>query len=172
MADEKYPHGTVCWNELVTRDMGRAEKFYTKLLGWKAVDSGMPGMKYTVFKAGDKQAGGMMAMPARTPPDSGHTNPERQSQGCLFEISRTGAMRLPYREPLTTARRNITAERGRAHRGPFLHHPGPRRSRGLIGHLRLVSDQKRISTYRERPNRRQLLPCPCVTHIISCRAHL
>lgn len=67
MADEKYPHGTVCWNELVTRDMGLGEKFYTELLGWKAVDSGMPGMKYTVFQAGDKQVGGMMAMPADVP---------------------------------------------------------------------------------------------------------
>jgi predicted enzyme related to lactoylglutathione lyase len=67
MADEKYPHGIVCWNELVTRDMSLAEKFYTELLGWKAADSGMPGMKYVVFKAGDKQAGGMMAMPTDVP---------------------------------------------------------------------------------------------------------
>ena len=69
MADDKYPHGTVCWNELITRDMARAEKFYTELLGWKAVDSGMPGMKYTMFQAGDKHAGGMMTMPADAPDD-------------------------------------------------------------------------------------------------------
>lgn len=63
MADEKPIHGTFCWNELVTRDMEGAAKFYTELLGWKAVDSGMPGMKYTLLKAGDKSAGGMMDMP-------------------------------------------------------------------------------------------------------------
>ena len=67
MSDEKPAHGTFCWNELVTRDMAGAEKFYTELLGWKAADGGMPGMKYTVFKAGEKDAGGMMDMPPDVP---------------------------------------------------------------------------------------------------------
>lgn len=68
MADEQSPqHGMFCWNELMTRDEDKAGKFYTELLGWKAVDSGMPGMKYTIFKAGDKSAGGMMKMPAEVP---------------------------------------------------------------------------------------------------------
>ena len=44
MADEKPTHGTFCWNELMTRDVTAAEKFYTELIGWKAVDSGMPGI--------------------------------------------------------------------------------------------------------------------------------
>ncbi len=71
MSDEKAPrpaHGTVCWNELMTRDTSAAEKFYTELLGWKAVDSEMPDMKYTLLKAGDKDAAGMMAMPPDVPP--------------------------------------------------------------------------------------------------------
>ena len=67
MSNEKPAHGTFCWNELVTRDTAGAEKFYTELLGWKAVDGGMPGMKYTLFKAGDKDAGGMMEMPPDVP---------------------------------------------------------------------------------------------------------
>lgn len=67
MANEKPAHGTFCWNELVTRDMEGAAKFYTELLGWKAVDSGMPGMAYTILKAGDKEAGGMMNMPPDVP---------------------------------------------------------------------------------------------------------
>jgi predicted enzyme related to lactoylglutathione lyase len=64
MAEEKPVHGTFCWNELMTRDVSTAEKFYAELLGWKAADSGMPGMQYTIFKAGDKEISGMMAMPA------------------------------------------------------------------------------------------------------------
>ena len=67
MAEERPAHGTFCWTELMTRDLPEAEKFYSELLGWKTVDSGMPGMKYTLIKAGDKDAGGMMEMPADIP---------------------------------------------------------------------------------------------------------
>ena len=67
MSNNKPPQGTFIWNELVTRDMPGAEKFYTELLGWKAIKSDMPGMKYTVFKAGDRESGGMMDMPPDVP---------------------------------------------------------------------------------------------------------
>ena len=67
MSDEKSAHGTFCWNELMTRDTAGAEKFYTELIGWKADDSDMPGMKYTLFKAGNSGAGGMMEMPPDIP---------------------------------------------------------------------------------------------------------
>ncbi len=67
MADEKSAHGTFCWNELVTRDVAAAEKFYSELIGWKIVDASMTGMQYSLLKAGDKDAGGMMAMPAEVP---------------------------------------------------------------------------------------------------------
>jgi predicted enzyme related to lactoylglutathione lyase len=67
MANEKPAHGTFCWNELMTRDVPGAEKFYTELLGWNAADGGMPGTKYTLFKAADKDAGGMMNMPPDVP---------------------------------------------------------------------------------------------------------
>jgi predicted enzyme related to lactoylglutathione lyase len=67
MANEKPIHGTFCWNELMTRDPEKAEKFYTELLGWKATDSDMPGMKYTLLKADEKDAGGMMKMPDEIP---------------------------------------------------------------------------------------------------------
>jgi uncharacterized protein len=62
MSNEMPKHGSFCWNELMTRDLAGAEKFYSELLGWKTVDSGMPGMKYTLIKHDDKDAGGMMAM--------------------------------------------------------------------------------------------------------------
>ena len=67
MAEPKYPHGTFCWNELMARDIPAASKFYTELLGWQAADSGMPGMKYTIFKAAGKDVGGMMEIPAEIP---------------------------------------------------------------------------------------------------------
>ena len=67
MADEKSKHGTFCWNELMTRDAKAATKFYTELVGWKAVESGMPGVDYTLLKAGDTEAGGLMQMPADVP---------------------------------------------------------------------------------------------------------
>ena len=59
MADETPKHGTFCWNELITSDTGKAGEFYSKLLGWK--QEPFPGeMPYTMFKAGDTSAGGMM----------------------------------------------------------------------------------------------------------------
>ncbi len=67
MSDQE-PSGRIfCWNELMSRDTGAAEKFYTELLGWKAIDSGVPGLEYTVFKLGDKNIGGLMAMPPDIP---------------------------------------------------------------------------------------------------------
>ncbi len=62
MSDMKFVHGTFCWNELVTRDVATAEKFYTELLGWQAAKSGMPGMDYTLFKAHEKDVAGLMQM--------------------------------------------------------------------------------------------------------------
>ena len=67
VSNGKPTHGTFCWNELMSRDTAAAQKFYTELLGWKAVDSGMPGMKYTLFKVAGKEAGGLMAMPPDVP---------------------------------------------------------------------------------------------------------
>ena len=64
---EKPTHGMFCWNELMTRDTAAAGKFYAELIGWTPTDSGMPGMDYSMMKVGDKDAGGMMAMPAEMP---------------------------------------------------------------------------------------------------------
>lgn len=52
--------GAMCWSELMTTDTGKAAAFYAGLLGWNAKDSGMPGMDYTLFQAGEEQVGGMM----------------------------------------------------------------------------------------------------------------
>jgi hypothetical protein len=51
------------WYDLMTPDLDQARDFYTHVVGWTAEDSGVPGMDYTVFKAGDIMVGGMMATP-------------------------------------------------------------------------------------------------------------
>ena len=67
MSNGKPVHGTFCWNELMTRDSEKAAEFYAELIGWKVVDSGMPGFKYNLFKVDDYDAGGMMNMPPEIP---------------------------------------------------------------------------------------------------------
>lgn len=69
MANSKYPHGTFCWNELMTRDTDRATNFYEELIGWKAEVTDMSETPYIIFKAGEKQSAGMMNMPKDVPPE-------------------------------------------------------------------------------------------------------
>ncbi len=51
------------WYELMTTDMDAAKTFYSKVVGWKTHDSGMPGMQYELFGIDGKDVGGMMSMP-------------------------------------------------------------------------------------------------------------
>lgn len=51
------------WYELMTTDPAAAAAFYTKVIGWQAADSGMPGMDYTLLSAGPHQVAGLMALP-------------------------------------------------------------------------------------------------------------
>jgi predicted enzyme related to lactoylglutathione lyase len=56
---EPIPHGTICWNELASKDVEAAKTFYTELLGWKLTGSEAAGMQYTEIVVGDKHIGGM-----------------------------------------------------------------------------------------------------------------
>ena len=56
------PHGTFCWNELATRDADTARDFFTRLLGWDTDTMEVQGTPYTLFQAGDLQAGGLFQM--------------------------------------------------------------------------------------------------------------
>lgn len=57
-------HGNFVWYELMTTDTKGAEAFYTKVTGWSAKDSGMPGVEYTLFNApSGEQVAGLMTMP-------------------------------------------------------------------------------------------------------------
>lgn len=56
--------GAFCWNELLTRDVARASDFYATICGWTTADVDMGEVgTYTLFKRGEKDAAGMMAMP-------------------------------------------------------------------------------------------------------------
>jgi predicted enzyme related to lactoylglutathione lyase len=55
--------GSFVWYELMSSDVAAAKAFYTKVIGWKTEDMSMPGMTYTVLRAGDTQIGGMMTLP-------------------------------------------------------------------------------------------------------------
>ena len=70
--DEQFKqHGAFSWCELMTTDVDAAKAFYTKLFGWDCEDMAMPGMTYTVVKAGAKEIGGIMTIPKEaqgTPP--------------------------------------------------------------------------------------------------------
>ena len=48
-----------CWNELGTNDTQRAGDFYVKVFGWTKNTQNFGPMEYTMFKNGDRGAGGM-----------------------------------------------------------------------------------------------------------------
>jgi len=54
-----WSHGTFYWNELMTRDVEKAKRFYADTLGWSFEAMPMPDGTYWVAKAGDKAAGGI-----------------------------------------------------------------------------------------------------------------
>ena len=52
---------SLVWNELMTTDTAKAGDFYATLFGWTK-DVQQFGMQYTIFKNGDRGAGGMFAI--------------------------------------------------------------------------------------------------------------
>lgn len=52
------------WYELLSDDVAAAKSFYAHVVGWNMQDVPMPGMTYTVLRAGVTQVGGLMASPA------------------------------------------------------------------------------------------------------------
>lgn len=58
--------GSLCWNELQTRDPARAQTFYEHTFGWTGEAFEGP-MSYTNFKLGDHEVAGMMEMGADFP---------------------------------------------------------------------------------------------------------
>jgi predicted enzyme related to lactoylglutathione lyase len=54
--------GAVCWTELATSDLSKAEAFYANVFGWSLKHSKTPGMDYTEFSNGGQPLGGMMKL--------------------------------------------------------------------------------------------------------------
>jgi predicted enzyme related to lactoylglutathione lyase len=54
--------GRFVWYELMTTDVEAAKTFYAKVVGWNVEDASMPGMIYTLFKAGDANVAGLMIL--------------------------------------------------------------------------------------------------------------
>jgi uncharacterized protein len=61
-APAKGYHGTFCWNELMTRDIKAAKKFYADTLGWSFEGMPFEGGTYWIAKSGDKKVGGLFEL--------------------------------------------------------------------------------------------------------------
>lgn len=61
--------GTLCWNELATRDVDAAKSFYTAALGWDFRTMDMDGAAYTIVTTNGRDVAGMMAMDDSIPPE-------------------------------------------------------------------------------------------------------
>ena len=63
--------GSMCWNELATRDIEEAKRFYAAVFGWTADTNAIGDTSYTEWKLGDRTVGGMIQMndewPAEVP---------------------------------------------------------------------------------------------------------
>jgi predicted enzyme related to lactoylglutathione lyase len=55
-------HSSFYWNELVTRDVEKAKKFYGATIGWTFDGMPMPDDTYWVAKMGDKTVGGLLSI--------------------------------------------------------------------------------------------------------------
>ena len=58
------PASRFVWYELMTADPSAAIEFYTQAVGWRAQDSGMPDMGYTLMMVGDAPVAGVARTPA------------------------------------------------------------------------------------------------------------
>ena len=57
-----WSHGSFYWNELMTRDVEKAKKFYGSTIGWTFDGMSMPDGTYWVAKMADKPVGGLFTL--------------------------------------------------------------------------------------------------------------
>ena len=55
--------GRFVWYELMAGDTAAARTFYGAVVGWTLQDVPIPGMTYTLLKAGETEIGGLMPLP-------------------------------------------------------------------------------------------------------------
>ena len=58
----EWSHGNFFWNELMTRDVDRAKKFYKDTIGWSFRDMPMENGTYWIAKMGDEPVGGIFPL--------------------------------------------------------------------------------------------------------------
>ncbi len=61
--------GTLCWNELATRDTAAAKEFYRDVFGWEGAAEPMGPIDYTEWKLNGRTVGGMLPMDDSWPSD-------------------------------------------------------------------------------------------------------
>jgi predicted enzyme related to lactoylglutathione lyase len=83
--------GALGWQELWTRDTGKAGKFYTGLFGWRIAPASFD-PNYTEFWRGGRPAGGMTAMPAEMADVPAHWAVYWRVEDCDAAVAR--ALRL------------------------------------------------------------------------------
>lgn len=59
--------GSLTWNELATRDVGAAKRFYAELLPWEISEERFDGFVYNTILLGGRPNGGIFAMPDEVP---------------------------------------------------------------------------------------------------------
>lgn len=94
--------GIFVWYELMTSDLAAAERFYGDVVGWTAKDSGMPGLRYTIFEAGSDGIAGAMTLP-----------PEAAAQG-----ARPGWIGYVRVSDVDAFARRVGDAGGRVHKAP------------------------------------------------------
>jgi predicted enzyme related to lactoylglutathione lyase len=57
-----WSHGNFYWNDLMTRDVEKAKKFYADTIGWTFDAMQSPDGTYWVAKMGDKPVGGLFQL--------------------------------------------------------------------------------------------------------------
>jgi predicted enzyme related to lactoylglutathione lyase len=68
-ADVVNEPGSLCWNELATRDIDQAKAFYRAAFGWDGDTNAYGDTPYTEWKLGGRTVGGMIAMNDQWPAD-------------------------------------------------------------------------------------------------------
>jgi predicted enzyme related to lactoylglutathione lyase len=81
--------GAICWNELVVHDVPTARTFYCDLLGWNAVETGVPVGSYTVLKLGERSMAGLMAIGQDWGPVTPHWQTYFAVEDCDGAVART-----------------------------------------------------------------------------------
>ena len=138
--DEQYKqHGAFSWCELLTTDVKAAKTFYTKLFGWDTEEMTMPGMTYTVVKAGGKGIGGIMAVPQKGMP------PMWGAYVTVDDVDATA------KTAETTRREAVDAAHGHPEGRTVLRHPGPPGGRHQRHHLQNVTARTRTPKALRKP---------------------